>query len=1290
SPEDLWRLVADGVDAIGGFPEDRGWDLEGLFDPDPEVRGKSYTRRGGFLYDAADFDAEFFEISPREALATDPQQRLLLELAWEVVERAGIDPVTLRESQTGVFAGVMYNDYSSRLQQTPDGMEGYLAIGNSSSVASGRVAYQLGLQGPAVTVDTACSSSLVALHLAAQSLRRGECDLALAGGVTLMSTPSMFVEFSRQRGLAVDGRCKPFARAADGTGWSEGAGLLLVERLSDARRNGHRVLAVVRGSAVNQDGASNGLTAPNGPAQQRVIAAALADARLVPGDVDVVEAHGTGTRLGDPIEAQALIEAYGRGREADRPLWLGSVKSNIGHTQAAAGVAGVIKMVKAMEHGVLPASLHVDAPSEHVQWEGGGVELLVDRARWPEVERPRRAGVSAFGISGTNAHVVLEQPQSQPSSPEGGVVAGPVPWVLSARSEAALREQAVNLARSVREVDGVDPGAVARALATTRTHWNHRAVLLADGSAAFAELLDAVAAGTAGPQVVRGVAGTDGKAVFVFPGQGSQWVGMATELLGSSAVFAERMAQCGSALGEFVDWSLSGVLEGVPGAPSLERVDVVQPVLFAVMVSLAELWRSFGVEPAAVVGHSQGEIAAACVAGALSLRDAARVVALRSKALLRLAGTGGMVSVALPASELTPRLDRYAGRVSVAAVNGPNSVVVSGEVAALDALCDELEADGARARRIPVDYASHSAHVEVLREELLDVLAPIRPATARVPFFSTVDCAFKDTVGLDAEYWYTNLRTTVRLEEATRALAEAGFRWFVEASPHPVLTVGIEETLADLGPAGATARTLPTLRRQEGGLDRFRLSLAEGFVNGLPVDWAGAIPTGAGTSFALPTYPFQRERYWLEPSVEAADVTSAGLHTADHPLLGAVVGLGDGSGMLLTGRISLTTHPWLADHAVSGTVLLPGTAFVEMLNRAAEAAGADRIDDLTLIAPLVFPESGAVAVQVAVAEADGEGHRAVTVYARPETEADVLDEEWTVHATGAVSRTDGVPRPAGSLAGAWPPPGATRVDLADAYGRLGELGYEYGTAFQCLRGLWRLGEELYAEIGLQPEEQREAQRFVIHPALFDAALHPLAMGELGEPRPGALPFAWTGVRVHAVGATVLRVRLTGRADGTASIELADASGAPVADVESLALREMAQDRAGLDGRALPLWNVDWQPLSGLDNGSAPVGWALFGPDHLGLCTESPDTALERLPDLAALLTEDRTAPLPEAVLWQAVPAGAGVGEDAEPPAVVHRLLEETLAFVRGWLVEERLVGVRLVVVTGGSVGPGGV
>ncbi|MFD9130357.1 beta-ketoacyl synthase N-terminal-like domain-containing protein, partial [Kitasatospora sp. NPDC059571] len=833
SPEDLWRLVSEGRDAVSGFPAGRGWDLENLYHPDPDHQGTSYAREGGFLHDAGLFDPAFFGISPREALAMDPQQRLLLETSWEAVERAGIDPATLRGSRTGVFAGVMYHDYANNLGELPDGVEGYLGTGNSGSIASGRVAYTFGLEGPAVTVDTACSSSLVALHWAIQALRNGECTMALAGGVAIMSTPEVFVDFSRQRALSADGRCKAFSAEADGTGWGEGVGMLLVERLSDAERNGHPVLAVVRGSAINQDGASNGLTAPNGPSQQRVIRQALANAGLASDQVDAVEAHGTGTTLGDPIEAQALLNTYGRERSAEQPLWLGSLKSNIGHTQAAAGVGGIIKMVMAMRHGVLPQTLHVSEPSAKIDWSAGAVELLTERRAWPETGRPRRAAVSSFGISGTNAHTILEYaPEAiEPSTTDDETPV--VPVLLSAQSTSALRGQAERLLTLLAERPEVSLTDVAHSLVASRAAFEHRAVVVAGDRAGAVAGLEALAADL--PGAVRGVSGSAGRVAFVFPGQGSQWAGMALELLDSSPVFAGRMAECGAALAPFADgWSLLDVVRGVDGDAWMDRVDIVQPVLWAVMVSLAEVWRAAGVQPGVVVGHSQGEIAAAVVAGALTLEDGARVVALRSRAIAGgLAGLGGMVSVALPVEQVRERLGD-GDRVSVAAVNGPSAVVVSGEPGALEELLASCEADGIRARRIPVDYASHSAQVESIRTELLDLLAPVSPRAGTVPVLSTVTGELVDGSGMDAEYWYTNLRTTVRFAEAVDTLLADGFGTFVEVSAHPVLAMAVQDAAEA---AGRSAAAFGTLRRGEGGPERLFASFAEAHVRGLKVDW---------------------------------------------------------------------------------------------------------------------------------------------------------------------------------------------------------------------------------------------------------------------------------------------------------------------------------------------------------------------------------------------------------------------------------------------------------------------
>ncbi|WP_374201987.1 type I polyketide synthase, partial [Actinokineospora sp. PR83] len=831
SPADLWRLVVDGSDAVGPFPDDRGWQLGDT----------PFAAEGGFLHDAGEFDPGFFGISPREALVMDPQQRLLLETSWEALERGGVDPHALRGSATGVFVGVMYSDYASQLHRMPEGAEAYLSTSASSSVASGRIAYTLGLEGPALTIDTACSSSLVAMHLAAHALRTGECTMALAGGVTVMSTPSTFFAFNSQRGLAGDGRCKAFADAADGTGWSEGVGVLLLEKLSDARANGHPVLAVLRGSAVNSDGASSGLTAPNGPSQQRVILSALRSAGLGPADVDVVEAHGTGTTLGDPIEAQALLATYGQDRSGGDPLWLGSVKSNLGHTQAAAGVAGVIKVIEAMRHGVLPPTLHVDAPTSQVDWTAGSVELLTESRPWPQVDRPRRAAVSSFGVSGTNAHLILEQgdPVAAPAPDADG---GPVPLVLSARSREALRAQAGQVAEAL---PALPLRSAALSLATTRALLDHRAVALS------ADAVRALAADETHPLLVRGTGGETGKTVFVFPGQGSQWVGMARELAASSEVFAARLAECDAALSEFKDWSLD---EALGDSALLERVDIVQPVLWAVMVSLAAVWRSWGIEPAAVVGHSQGEIAAAVVAGALSLEDGARVVALRSRVLRRLAGRGGMVSVALPQDQVAVRIAVFGERLSIAAVNGASAVVVSGEPSALDELVVGCEADGVRARRIPVDYASHSAQVDELRDELMAVLASVSPRAGDVAVYSTLTGRVEDGSVMGAGYWFDNLRSTVEFAGAVERLGADGFGTFVECSPHPVLTMALPEDVLAVG----------SLKRDDGGLSRMLLSLGELVVRGLRPDWTALLP--GATRVDLPTYPFQRAHYWPEPA----------------------------------------------------------------------------------------------------------------------------------------------------------------------------------------------------------------------------------------------------------------------------------------------------------------------------------------------------------------------------------------------------------------------------------------
>ncbi|GAA2477717.1 hypothetical protein GCM10010276_12520 [Streptomyces longisporus] len=1307
-PEEFWRLLASGTDAISDFPQDRGWDTETLYDPDPENEGTSYVCQGGFLSgEVAAFDPGFFGISPREALAMDPQQRLLLETSWEALERAGIEPGTLRGSATGVFAGGFASGYGIGVALSDEaggsGVEGHLMTGNATSVLSGRVSYALGLEGPAVTVDTACSSSLVALHLAVQALRSGECSLALAGGVTVMATPGTFIEFSQQQGLSVDGRCRAFSADADGTGWGEGAGVLVVERLSDARRHGHQVLAVVRGSAVNQDGASNGLTAPNGPSQQRVIRAALANAQLTPADVDAVEAHGTGTTLGDPIEAQALLATYGQERAEDRPVWLGSVKSNIGHTQAAAGVAGVIKMVLALQHGQLPRTLHADEPSPHVDWSAGDVKLLTESVAWPAGERPRRAGVSSFGMSGTNAHVIVEEaPAEDAESVEHApdvvapVVSGAGAWLVSGRTAGGLVGQAGRLREWVGERPGLEPAEVGWSLATSRTAFEHRAAVVGGDTGGLLAGLGCLADGVPGADVVSGVARSCGRAVFVFPGQGSQWLGMGCGLAEVSGVFAGRLAECSAALAPFVEWSLMDVLAGVEGAPGLEAADVVQPALWAVMVSLAAVWEAAGVVPDAVVGHSQGEIAAATVAGMLSLEDGARVVALRSRSLTALAGAGGMLSVAASAELVGERLGRWGERLSLAAVNGPAAVVVSGELRALEELKAQFESEGVRARLVAVDYASHGPQVDRLEAEIREVLSGIVPRRGRVPMVSAMSGEVLTGEELDAGYWYDSLRNPVYFDRAVRVLAGQGHQVFVEVSPHPVLTGALEDTLEQLaeqaGPGSVPGAVCGTLRRDDDSSARMLTSLAEAWVQGVAVDWTRVLP--AAGRVELPTYAFQHERYWPRGTVmlpkrgAGADPESLGLGAVGHPLLGAAVELADGAGVVCTGRLSVRSQPWLADHRVGGVILLPGTGFVELAVRAGDQVGCGLLEELTLQAPLVVPESGGVQVQVVVAAADGDGRRTFEVFARPDQPG--TEQPWARNASGVVVPSAARPSVAEDLA-VWPPQQATPLEFSDLYTvRLADV---YGPAFHGLRAAWRRGGEVFAEVALPDEIAAQAGSFGLHPALLDAALHAGLLAEVdsGEPGDVRMPFAWADVELHATGASVLRVRLGRTAQGGLSLTAADATGAPVVSVGSLVSRPVSAGQLQAAGRVLgdALFVQQWTPV---DPAAAASGdWALLGDDVFGLAERlrTAGVSVRSFPgvaDLADAVAAGEIDPRTVLVCSGSRPVElAEADSDSDVPAVVRRVSGEALLLAQQWIDEARLDEAQLVVVTRGAV-----
>ncbi|MCX4966817.1 type I polyketide synthase [Streptomyces sp. NBC_00654] len=1335
SPEDLWRLVADGRDAIGPFPTDRGWDIRALYDPDPGRAGRTYVREGGFLSGADRFDPGFFGISPREALAMDPQHRLLLEVAWEAFEHAGLIPATLRGSATGVYVGLMYSDYARGLTRTPEHVEGYLGLGNAGSVASGRIAYTFGLEGPAITVDTACSSSLVALHLAAQALRRGECAFALAGGATVMSGPSSFVEFSRQRALSPDGRCKAFGASADGTGWAEGAGMLLLSRLSEARRAGLPVLAVLRGSAVNQDGASNGLTAPHGPAQQRVIRQALADARLDAGDIDAVEAHGTGTRLGDVIEAEAFFATYGR-QARQRPLRLGSVKSNIGHTQAAAGVAGVIKMVQAMRHGMLPRTLHADEPTPRVDWSTGRIALLTRPVEWSATDRPRRAGVSSFGISGTNAHVLLEEApdggEAAPPSavadggtanrhdrpgatPEGAAPPGPasVAFPVSARSVPGLRAQARRLYDHVAAAPDASLVDIGYSLATTRAAFDHRAVLVARDRAELLDSLRTVAEDGGRPGVHTGTSRHQGPLALLFTGQGSQRAGMGRELYGARDLhpaFAGSLDECCALLDPMLPVPLRDVMFAAPGTEAgalLHTTRFTQPALFALETALFRQFEAWGVRPGLVAGHSVGEVTAAHVAGVLSLADACTLVEARGRLMGALPPGGAMAAVAAGVDEVAAHLAGTGCAVEIAAVNGPASVVVSGEEAAVREVTAYFRERGRSVKPLRVGHAFHSARTEPMLAEFADVVRRLSFAAPRLPLITAVPGrAASDEELRTPEFWVDHVRRPVRFADSVAHLGDRGAAHYVELGPDGVLTGLVRDCLVPAGPdtgeaaggeRGPARLVLPTLRGARPEADALLDTLAALHAHGVPVDWRAVFDGRGGRRGALPTYAFQRRRYWLEATPELSPVPS----TAEpaHPFLRSVTRTAEDDGLLLSGVLSVRDHPWLADHVVAGEILLPGTAFVDMALHAGGSVGAAVLDELVLTAPLTLPPDGAVALQVKVSGADHAGRRTVLLHSRPHDPPG--DRPWLRNAAGTLSPAQ-TPRPQESCPEAPWPPEATIPLPADGagagpYDRLAADGLRYGPAFRGMRAAWRHGEELYADVELPeavraPRPESDGPDFVLHPALLDAALHALALDSLvtngsgtAGPEPGglSLPFAFGGVRVHTTRVRRVRVRLTPGPDGRAGVELTDETGSPVATIRSLTLRPLPRTGpATADTVTGALHRTDWVPLA---EPPAPVAMPRWG--VLGTAGTPLVDALAPPGSGVPVYAGPAACDASSAVVVAPCPPPGAAGDARDQADGMLRAAGWALGLVQEWLAEPRLSRSRLVLVTSGAVAP---
>jgi myxalamid-type polyketide synthase MxaE and MxaD len=1164
-PRALWQLLEQGVDAASRVPRSR-WDADGLFDPDPDAPGKSYVRHGGFLGEVDGFDAAFFGISPREARGLDPQQRLLLETTWEALEDAGIAPDGLRGSATGVWVGFSLDDYARKSSGDP-----HASLGNARSIAAGRIAYVLGIHGPVLQIDTSCSSSLVATHLACQSLRSGECDLALVGGVNLLLSAESTIALCKLRALAPDGRCKTFDAAGDGYGRGEGCGVVVLKRLSDVRQGEERVYAVIRGSAVNHDGRSNGLTAPNGMAQEDVIRKALRNAQIEPSEVDYVEAHGTGTPLGDPIEVMALSRVYSSGRDPGCPLLVGSIKTNIGHLEGAAGIAGLIKAALSVASRRIPPHLHFATPNPRIPWSTIPVRVSSQAQAWPALGRPARAGVSAFGISGTNAHLILEEAQQHEQSASQLRSAELV--VVSAQTAPALRSAVARLQTTLVGNDDVRLQDLSRALVATRSSLEHRMAFattslegLRQGLASYADSTFSAAEARPAP--------TGGKVVFVFPGQGSQWLGMGRELLVEDATFREQVTLCDAAIRAEVGWSVLDELRAEEGESGLSRVDVVQPVLFALQVALARTWQAWGVQPNAVIGHSMGEVAAACVAGALSLADAAAIICRRSRLLRRISGAGAMAVVELSVDEANVAIRGYESRLSIAVSNGVRSTVLSGDPRALTEILGQLTARDVFVRHVKVDVASHSPQVEPLLPELLTELRALRPASAQVAMYSTVSAAKVDGHELDAKYWADNLRQPVQFARVVRELLDTGHALFLEVSPHPLLTSAIDRLREDAGVEGCA---VSSLRREHRERQALLDSLGTLFVHGQRLDPFRLFP-GPARHVDLPTYPWQRESHWIETAPSTAD----GGVPSGHPLLGSRL-RSPTSGAIYESMLAGNAPSWIADHTVLGQVFFPATAFLELVR----AAGTQptMVQSMSIGAPLVLSAGEGQRIQTVV------DATTISVYSQPPSAA--IEDAWTLHASavlGAVAPSSPLPLAEIRLRC------ATSIDVDQLYNSFASVGLEYGPRFRNVRRLFRGQGEVLAEVAL-PSDLSDG-RYGIHPALLDASLQCAGALVDSSVTQLMLPTLVHDFVLHRAGETLVWVYVhalsaTDVATAAFAVRLVTPDGEDVASIGRLEVRAPQQRMSPIAPPAPALYRLAWSPSERRDASATPsVEWAV--------------------------------------------------------------------------------------------------